>query len=206
MSAELRFFSMGAMLLVHGWTVQAGAPPDAVFEFSTPKYTIAMRVTFPPPYEGTRLAVRRITDPTRETCLSIETGTSGCTEHFVGAIAAVGFTVNRTGDGRPTAASIREFVTVLDQTPGLPERPPFAISIKLIEGIGSDLQAFGYDESPVPAAERPAGREAAKAVSRHYRQELYMDKDRKPFAVVEWLHTTTRIRIVRVEPSAPATK
>jgi hypothetical protein len=207
MSAELRFFSMGALLLFHGWTVEAGTPPDAVFEFSTPKYSITMRVSFPAPYEGTQLAVYRSTDRTRETCLSIETGTAGCTEHFVGAIAAVGFTVNRIGDGRPAAASIREFVTVLDQTPGLPERPPFAISIKLIDGIGSDLQAFGYDESLVPAAERPGGREAAKAASRHYSQELYMDKDRKPFAVVEWLHTTTRIRIVRVEkPYSPASE
>ena len=40
--------------------------------------------------------------------------------------------------------------------------------------------------------------EAAKAAWRRYRQELYMDKDRQPSAVIEWLHTTTRIRILRV--------
>lgn len=76
------------------------------------------------------------------------------------------------------------------------------MSIKLIDGVGSDLQAFGYDESPAPPAERPAQREAALAVWTRYRQNLYLDKDRQPFAVVEWLHTTTRIRILRVDSPA----
>jgi hypothetical protein len=73
------------------------------------------------------------------------------------------------------------------------------MSINLIDGVGSDLQVFGYDETPAPPAVRQAEREAAKAVWRRYRQNLYLDKDRQPFAVVEWLHTTTRIRILRVD-------
>jgi hypothetical protein len=88
---------------------------------------------------------------------------------------------------------------VMEQSPGLPSRPSFSMSIKLTGGIGSDLQAFGYDESPLPATARVAEREAAKAAWRRYRQELYLDKDRQPFAVVEWLHTSTQIRILRVD-------
>ncbi|MBI4901991.1 MAG: hypothetical protein HY820_00035 [Acidobacteria bacterium] len=188
-------------------SIGADGLPDFSCSFSTAKYAVTMRVSFPPAYEGKRLVVYRSTEPQKENCLSIEAGTSGCTENFVGAVAVVLFTVNRVVDGKPAASSIREVVTVLDQSAGLPDRPPFAMSIKLIDGVGSDLQAFGYDESPAPPSERPAQREAAKAVWRRYRQELYMEKDREPFAIVEWLHTTTRIRIVRIGPPAlPGTR
>jgi len=73
------------------------------------------------------------------------------------------------------------------------------MAIKLINGVGSDLQAFGYDERPAPVSERPAQRAAAKTAWRRYRQELYLDKDQQPFAVIEWVHTTTGIRILRVD-------
>jgi len=158
-----------------------------------------MRVSFPAPYEGQRLSVYHSEDPLKEDCLSGATGAAGCVDHFVGALAVIRFDVTRAGDGKPSAASIRELVTVVDQSPGLQSRPPFAMTVKLTDGSGSDLQAFGYDESPLPVAGRAAEREAAKAAWRRYRQELYLDKDRQPFAVVDWLHTTTRIQIVRVD-------
>jgi hypothetical protein len=75
-----------------------------------------------------------------------------------------------------------------------------------MNGRGSDLQAFGYDESPLLPPQRPAEREVARTAWRRYRQELYVDKDRQPFAVVEWLHTMTRIHILRVgAPPSPLT-
>ncbi|HKE29032.1 MAG TPA: hypothetical protein VKB88_42065 [Bryobacteraceae bacterium] len=185
---------------------RAEARPDSSYRFSTAKYSIGMRVSFPTPYEGKRLVVYRNTQPGQENCLSVEIGISGCAENFVGAVAVVAFDVHRVADGKPAATSIREVVTVLEQSPGLPDRPPFAMSIKLVDGIGSDLQAFGYDESPAPPAERPAERERAKAEWRHYRQELYIDKDRRPFAVVEWLHRTTGIRILRIDSFARGTE
>ena len=158
-----------------------------------------MRVSFPAPYEGKRLSVYHAADPGKEDCLSVATGASGCIDSFVGALAVVSFVVTRADNGKPAAASMREMVAVVEQSPGLPSRPSFAMTIKLTDGIGTDLQAFGYDESPLPAAGRAAEREVAKAAWRRYRQELYLDKDRQPFAVVEWLHTTTCIRIVRVD-------
>jgi len=72
----------------------AGDLPDFSCSFSTAKYTVTMGVSFPPPYEGRRLVVYRSTDPQKENCLSVEAGTSGCTENFVGAVAVVLFTVN----------------------------------------------------------------------------------------------------------------
>ena len=73
------------------------------------------------------------------------------------------------------------------------------MSVSLINGIGSDLQVFGYDEGPLPVSGRAAEREAAKTAWRRYRQELYLDADREPFVVIEWYHTTSRICIVRVQ-------
>jgi hypothetical protein len=204
MSVDLRYFSLGALLLFREGAVWAEALPDSSYGFSTAKYSIDMRVSFPAPYEGKRLVAYRSTDPEKEVCLSTESGGSGCTENFVGALAFVAFEVKRVVDGRPAAASIREVVTLVGQSPGMPGRPPFIMSIGLANGIGSDVQVFGYDESPLPPVERAAEREVAKAAWRLYRQELYMDKDRQPFAVIEWLHTTTRIRILRVDaPSSP---
>ncbi len=167
-----------------------------------------MRVSFPAPYEGKRLSVYHGADPVKEDCLSVATGASGCIDSFVGALAVVSFAVTQAGNGKPAAVSIRELVTVVEQSPGLPSRPPFGIRIKLVDGIGSDLQAFGYDESPLPAGARAAEREASKAAWRRYRQELYLDKDRQPFAVVDWLHTITHIRILSVNapPSATASQ
>jgi hypothetical protein len=206
MSVDLRCFSLAALLLFHGVSVRAEVLPDSSYGFSTTKYTIQMRVSFPPPYEGKRLVVYRNGDPGREVCPFIEAGPSGCVENFVGAVAAVAFTVNRVADGKPAGASIREVVTLVDQSPGLPERLPYVMSVKLKNGRGSDLQAFGYDESPLPPPERPTEREVARTAWRRYRQELYVDKDRQPFAIVEWLHTMTRIYILRVnEPPSPLT-
>jgi hypothetical protein len=90
-----------------------------------------MRVSFPPPYEGKRLVVYRNRDPTKESCPQIEAGQSGCVENFVGAVAAVAFTVNRVADGRPGGASIHEVVTLVDQSPGLPDRLPYVKSVSL---------------------------------------------------------------------------
>jgi hypothetical protein len=181
---------------------KAEAPPD--YGFSTAKYDVRMRVSFPAPYEGKRLSTHRSANPGKEDCLPTATGAFGCIGSFVGALAVVKFAVNRADNGKPAAASIREVVTVVEQSPGMAVRPPFTMSIKLAGGVGTDLQAFGYDESPLPEVQRAAEREAAKKTWRRYRQELYLDKDRQPFAVVDWLHTTTRIRILRVDaPPSP---
>jgi hypothetical protein len=191
------------------WTLgESGAPAGtqagSVYRLSTAKYSVLMEVSFPPPYEGKRLMVYRSASPEKGDCLSAEIGTSGCIESFVGAVATVRFTVTRIGGHKSATASIREVVTVVDQSPGLPARAPFTMTVKLVNGVGSDLQVFGYDESPLPPDKRPAERAVARAAWRRYRQELCLDQDRQPFAIVWWHHTTTGIRILRVDTNAPA--
>ena len=190
--------------------LRAGEPvpkpqtPDSVYEFSTAKYNIRMDISFPAPYEGKRLVVYNSANPEKPICPVMQGSAVRCAENFVGALAVVLFRVSRKEDGKPAAASIREAITVIDQSKMLPEQPPSTMSVKLVHGLGSDTQAFGYDESSLPPTQRAAEREVARAAWRRYRQDLYLNNDTQPFAMVEWLHTTTRIRIVRVDvPSYP---
>jgi hypothetical protein len=69
----------------------------------------------------------------------------------------------------------------------------------LVDGIGSDLQVFGYDEGPLKQADRVRSRRQRKATWwRLYRQELYVDQETEPFAIVEWKHTLNRISVVEI--------
>jgi hypothetical protein len=67
---------------------------------------------------------------------------------------------------------------------------------KLVKGIGSDLQVFGYDEGPLKKVERVPTRKQAQSTSwRLCKQELYVDEETKPFAILEWKHTLNGISI-----------
>ena len=48
-------------------------------------------------------------------------------------------------------------------------------------GVGSDIQAFGYDENEVAEAARPGLRSEWKGLWRIYRQELFFIRKRRPF-------------------------
>jgi hypothetical protein len=72
-------------------------------------------------------------------------------------------------------------VAVSAQSPGLPPRAPFSTAQKLVEGIGSDLQVFGYDEGPLKKIERvPTRKQAQSTWWRLCKQELYVDEETKP--------------------------
>jgi hypothetical protein len=104
----------------------------------------------------------------------------------------------------PAATAFREVVKVLSQSEGLDERPPFIREQKLIQGVGSDIQAFGYDESAVAESERAALRAESRArMWRIYRQELFLNGDSEPFGVVDWKHTLNRIDVVRATGRGP---
>ena len=53
-------------------------------------------------------------------------------------------------------------------------------------------------QSAVPASGRAAVRTESRArMWRDYRQELFLNGDSEPFAVMEWKHTLDRIEVVR---------
>ena len=70
---------------------------------------------------------------------------------------------------------------------------------KLVKGIGSDLQVFGYDEGPLKKSQRsPTRKQTQSTWWRLCKQELYVDEETKPFAIVEWKHTLNRVSIIQI--------
>ena len=170
--------------------------PDRTFGFTTKQYKIEMRISFFDPYAGRRLAFHNSLDPTKQICPSFDGTPATCIDRFVGAVAVVRYSLRLANGDIPGSAIIREYVIVTAQSPGVAERAPFSMTILLVQGIGSDVQVFGYDEGPLKQADRVRSRRQRKATWwRLYRQELYVDQETEPFAIVEWKHTLNRISV-----------
>ena len=184
-----------------GWLVLGlcGAQErEEVYRLDTADYRIEMTVRFFPPYLGGRLAFHNSANPRKELCYSGNGDSSSCIERFVGALTAVTYRFQPRRKNLPAAATFREVVKVVSQPEGLDERPPYIRKQPLVHGVGSDIQAFGYDESAVAEPERAALRAQSRArMWRVYRQELFLNGDSEPFGVVEWKHTLDRIEVVR---------
>jgi hypothetical protein len=177
----------------------AAAAEDQTFRFATRNYDVEMTVRFPENYLGTKLSFYDTTRR-RETCLAADGMDTGCIDRFVGALAVVNFSVKRRNNGSPAGAILREEVITVERAPGLPPRPPFIKSQRLVRGLASDIQLFGYDEGALDPAEREqARRDWTRSAYQSCRQELFLDDDRAPFAVVEWKHFMNRIVLVRVQ-------
>jgi hypothetical protein len=181
---------------------QATSAPvqEAKYNFTTRDYSIEMRVAFFAPYLGHRLVFFDSLDPRKELCYSADGGAGPCIEQFVGAVAVVNYSVKLANSSRsPRSVSIRECVTVSAQSVGLPESIPFSMTQKLVEGIGSDIQVFGYDQGSLKKADRVRIHSQAQATWwRLCKQELYVDQETKPFAIVEWKHTLDRISVTQI--------
>lgn len=156
---------------------------------------VHLEVSFLKPYAGTRLVFYT---EGRESCFSAETGFAKCPESFVGAAALVQYKVAAKKRQKPR--EVRESVVVLAQSPELPPRAQFGKTVRLVGGRASDVQLFGYEEeADLGEAERRQERESAKRLYRRFRQELFLDGEAHPFAVLEWVHTISGIRLERVE-------
>jgi hypothetical protein len=187
-------------IVLVGWLLlgPCGAQERAeVYRLDTADYRIEMTVRFFPPYLGGRLVFYSSANPGKELCYSGGGNSSSCIERFVGAVAAVTYRFQPRRKNLP-AAAFREVVKVLSQSEGLDERPPYIREQPLVQGVGSDLQAFGYDEGAVAEPERAALRAESRArMWRIYQQELFLKGESEPFGVVEWKHTLNRIAVVR---------
>ncbi len=173
--------------------------PDVTYGFATRQYMIEMRVSFPDPYSGRRLAFHSTLEPEKQICPAIDGIPSACIDRFVGAVAAVKYSVKFPDGAIPGKVAIREHVTVTAQSPGIAGRSPFSMTQLLIEGIGSDIQVFGYDEALLRQDDHAQPRKQRLAQWwRLYRQELYVDQETEPFAIVEWKHTLNRISIMAI--------
>jgi hypothetical protein len=189
------------ILLTAAWTAQAAGSPEnnSKYGFATKDYSIEVKVAYFEPYKGSRLAFFTDANPGRQICFSGDGAGNRCVEHFVGALAVVTYSVRLAGGGRPASASIREAVTVSAQSPGLPRRESVSITQKLVNGMATDIQAFGYDDTTLGKADRSWSRNQAQRILwRLCTQELYINKDTRPFAIIEWKHQLDRISIMRI--------
>jgi hypothetical protein len=171
---------------------------EVICRLDTSDYRIEMTVRYFPPYLGTRLAFHSDANPEKELCYSGNGDSSSCIERFVGALATVTYRFQPRRRGVPAARTFREVAKVLAQSEGLDFRPPYVREQTLANGVGSDIQAFGYDESEVAEPRRAALRAESRArMWRIFRQELFLHGDHEPFGVVEWKHTLDRIEMIR---------
>jgi hypothetical protein len=187
-------------MVVAGWLIitTCGAHEgETVYRFETPDYQIEMTVEAHPPYLGRRLVFYSLTQPGKELCHSGSGDSRSCIERFVGAVASVTYRFKPQRREVRQAATFREVVEVLAQAPGMAGREPYLRKQPLVRGVGSDLQVFGYDESGVAEQVRAAERSEWQGLWRVYRQELFVNGDREPFAVIEWKHTLERIEVLR---------
>jgi hypothetical protein len=113
---------------------------------------------------------------------------------FHGSLAIVRYRVRPRSDP-PAEPVLREYVRTIDRDARLPDRPPFERSMVLKKGVGSDLQAFGYE--PAPKDEPLFDQHGPWYL---YRQDLFLEPQRVPFLVVYWKHALASIRVLDLIP------
>ena len=186
-----RFFGGAAALALIS---PAGAKDEEAYRFRTANTEIEMTIEFHDGYVsrgfwfGEQMSNRRY-------CLSAG-GDEGrnCAAAFRGALAIARYRVRPRF--HPAAEPVlREYVRTIDRDARLPDRPPFERSIVLKNGVGSDLQAFGYEQAPKDES----------LFDQHgpwylYRQDLFLEPQRAPFLVLYWKHTLASIRVLDLIP------
>ena len=160
-------------------------PAETVYHFSVAGCAVRMSVEFYNNYAsaGFWFDERRTR---RSFCLSAQGETGrGCLANFHGSLAIVRYHI------RPHA-KLRERVRTIDRDGRLGERPPFERTLSVVDGVVSDIQAFGYEGSG-PAEPGPE-------LWCFLRQDLYLDGQSAPFVTVHWKHTASAIRLLDVIP------
>ena len=172
----------------------AAAKDEEVFRFRTADAEIEMTIEFHDGYAsrgfwfGEQMSNRSF-------CLSAggEEGRN-CMAGFRGSLAIARYRV-RPRSHPPAEPVMREHVRTIDHDARLPDRPAFDRSIVLKKGVGSDLQAFGYEAALV--GEPLSGRHGPWYL---FRQDLFLEPQRAPFLTVYWKHALASIRVLDLIP------
>lgn len=191
MDLDRRRFVGGAAAFAFRST--AAAKEEQAYRFRTADAEIEMTIEFHDGYAsrgfwfGEQMSHRRY-------CPSAgaEEGRN-CLAAFRGSLAIARYRVRPRS--HPPPLVLRESVRTIDRDARLPDRPPFERAIVLKKGVGSDLQAFGYEPGP---EDKPLS-------DRHgpwylYRQDLYLEPQRGPFLILYWKHALSSIRVLDLIP------
>jgi len=160
-------------------------PPETVYHFSVGGCAVTMTIEF---YDRYRSAGFWFNERRSDSsfCLSAQGETGGkCLANFQGALAIARYRI------RPHS-KLREHVRTIDQDHRLVNRPPFERSLSVVDGVVSDIQAFGYEgNGPAELGPEPWC---------FLRQDLYFDMQQTPFVTVHWKHSLSAIRLLDVIP------
>ena len=166
---------------------------ECLYRFATAECKIEMTVQFYDRYSSRgfwfeeRLASRSL-------CLSGQgEETRNCLENFAGSLAVARYRVRPLAGERHMTA-LREHVRTIDHDARIDQRPPFDREIRLVHGIASDIQAFGYETAT------PSPPSNGQDPWCFFRQDLYFDRQPSPFLVVHWRHALSGIRVLDVIP------
>jgi len=131
----------------------------------------------------------------REYCLS-GAGEEGrnCLAGFRGSLAIARYRV-RSRSNPAQEPFLREHVRTIDHDVRLPDRPPLDRSIVLKKGVGSDLQAFGYE-----AALKDQPLSGVHGPWYLFRQDLFLEPERAPFLTLYWKHALASVRVLDLIP------
>jgi hypothetical protein len=175
------------------------SPPAAarkqheVYRLRTGDADIDLTIEFQDRYTSRGFWFREETSGERY-CLSPE-GEAGrnCVTNFRGSLAIARYHVK--GRRQQPPAKLRELVRTIDHDSRVPRRPQFERTIALRHGLGSDLQAFGYEPDP---REVPARDEHGPWYL--YRQDLFLEPRPDPFIILFWKHALASIRLLDLIP------
>jgi hypothetical protein len=74
----------------------------------------------------------------------------------------------------------------------MPALVAFEMAVQLVEGLGSDVRLFGCEKG-------------GAELWRISRQELYLDDEKSPFAVIHWRHSVEGIILIDIIPGTGTT-
>jgi hypothetical protein len=171
---------------------------EVAYSFATGGCQVSMTVAYYDRYTATGFQFRELLAG-RNFCLSA-TGEEDrqCLPAFFGSLAIASYRFAPGANLRGIRA-IRERVQTIDRDTRLAHRPAVDRSIELIEGVASDIQAFGYESDP-PASSASSRLPDAGGPWVYFRQELYFAGQSMPFLIVHWRHAFGGIRILDVIP------
>ena len=164
--------------------------------FRTANFEIEMTVEYHDRYSSSGFWFRQ-EDSGRQFCLSAGGEENRrCLAHFRGSVAIAQYRVKPRSPHQP-ALLLREHVRTVDRDARLRDRPPFERAIELVQGIGSDLQAFGYEALEA---------EKDRLFDLHgpwylFRQDLFLEPPHTPFLTIFWKHALSSIRALDMIPA-----
>lgn len=167
---------------------------ELVYRLMTPECEIQMSVQhFDRSEMGKFRFLEQITQ--KAFCLSGEgEENQSCVKKFSGSIAIAHYQFRPRSGGGPVR--FRERVETIDQDRRMTARSPFERSLTVEREAASDIQAFGYDPSDPAQAAAAAGANFWSLL----RQDLFLNGDAAPFAILHWKHTFQEIRLLDIVP------